>query len=111
VLVVAFASAAFPIIFVIIVNHTLSISSTLSFFLSFFLSLSLSLRLPLSFRFVKVAATKRFGAKVMLAGKSFEEAFLAAKQVSQQEGRTFVHAFNDKAVRVVVTLIIQTQIL
>ena len=54
--------------------------------------------MPETAPFVKVAATKRFGAKVMQAGRSFEEAYVAAKAVAEKEGRTFIHAFNDAAV-------------
>ena len=46
----------------------------------------------------KVSATRGYGAEVMLAGTSYDEAFARAKQLEQQQGLTFVHAFNDPQV-------------
>lgn len=46
----------------------------------------------------KIAATKGYGAEVVLAGSSYDEAFAKAKELEAREGLTFVHAFNDWAV-------------
>ena len=46
----------------------------------------------------KVSATRGYGAEVVLAGSSYDEAFARAKQLETEEGLTFVHAFNDPAV-------------
>ena len=46
----------------------------------------------------KVSATRGYGAEVVLAGTSYDEAFARAKQLEQQQGLTFVHAFNDPQV-------------
>ena len=46
----------------------------------------------------KVSATRGYGAEVVLAGTSYDEAFAKAKQLEQQQGLTFVHAFNDPQV-------------
>ena len=54
--------------------------------------------MPQTTPFVKVAATKRFGADVLLFGQSFDEATQKAAEISKTKGMTFVHAFNDKAV-------------
>ena len=46
----------------------------------------------------KVAATKGYGAEVVLAGTSYDEAFAKAKELQERDGLTFVHAFDDPAV-------------
>lgn len=46
----------------------------------------------------KVCATRGYGAEVVLAGTSYDEAFSVAKELEEREGLTFVHAFNDPAV-------------
>ncbi len=46
----------------------------------------------------KVAATRGYGAEVVLAGTSYDEAFARAKELAEQQGLTFVHAFNDPQV-------------
>lgn len=43
----------------------------------------------------KVSATRGYGADVVLAGASYDEAFARAKELEAQEGLTFVHAFDD----------------
>ena len=44
---------------------------------------------------VKVTRTRGFGAKVVLYGATFEEAFEKAKEIEAAEHRIFVHAFED----------------
>ena len=46
----------------------------------------------------KVVATRGYGAEVVLAGAVYDEAFQKAREIQQQSGRIFVHAFNDAAV-------------
>ena len=46
----------------------------------------------------KVSATKGYGAEVVLAGTSYDEAFAKAKEMEAKDGLTFVHAFNDPSV-------------
>ncbi|HEY1015516.1 MAG TPA: threonine ammonia-lyase [Herpetosiphonaceae bacterium] len=43
----------------------------------------------------KVTATRRFGAEVVLHGASFDDAGAHARQLQEQTGATYVHAFND----------------
>ncbi|HLR15473.1 MAG TPA: threonine ammonia-lyase [Bacillota bacterium] len=43
----------------------------------------------------KVSATKAYGAKVVLAGESFQEAFEASKKYQLQSGAVYVHPFDD----------------
>ena len=47
---------------------------------------------------VKVMRVKEFGGKVVQAGESFAEAYEAALTIAKEEGRTFIHAFNDNQV-------------
>ncbi len=46
----------------------------------------------------KVAATKGYGAKVILEGNSYDESWIKAKQIAQETGATSVHAFDDPQV-------------
>jgi len=48
--------------------------------------------------FVKVLATKQFGAKVVLHGVGFAGAYEKALEIAAKEGRVFIHAFNDPLV-------------
>ena len=43
----------------------------------------------------KQAATRRYGAEVILRGGSYDEAFAAAGELVRSEGGTLVHAFDD----------------
>lgn len=44
---------------------------------------------------VKVAATQGYGAKVVLKGKDYDEAFREAKKIQKKTGAIFVHAYED----------------
>jgi threonine dehydratase len=46
----------------------------------------------------KVAATRRYGAEVVLHGATFDDAGARARQIQQERGLTYVHAFNDERV-------------
>ena len=46
----------------------------------------------------KVIATRGYGAEVVLAGTTYDEAYARARELEAAEGLTFVHAFNDPAV-------------
>lgn len=54
--------------------------------------------MPLATPLVKVTATRRYGAEVVLCGGSYDEAYEEAKRRQSQFGFTFVHAFDDEAV-------------
>lgn len=47
---------------------------------------------------VKVLATRRFGAQVVLHGASVDDAFVEARRLAQQHGYVFIHAFDDDAI-------------
>lgn len=46
----------------------------------------------------KVRATASYGAKVVLHGKNYDEAYQYACQLQLEERRTFIHAFDDQAI-------------
>lgn len=46
----------------------------------------------------KITATKGYGAKVILSGECYDEAFQQAQVIQQKTGATFVHAFDDRQV-------------
>ena len=54
--------------------------------------------MPTTTPLVKVNNTKDYGAKVILHGEVFDEAADKAAQLSQEEGLTYVHPFNDLGV-------------
>ena len=47
---------------------------------------------------IKVEATKRYGAEVILTGEVYDEAYEYAKKLQEKEEYTFVHPFNDEDV-------------
>jgi len=47
---------------------------------------------------IKVARTQQFGAKVVLSGQSYEEAYQTACDIRDAEELFFVHAYDDEAV-------------
>jgi len=46
----------------------------------------------------KIAATKNYGAKVVLHGSVYDDAFAKAKEIQEETGATFLHPFDDKYV-------------
>src|SRR2546430_1256406 len=46
----------------------------------------------------KVAATKAYGAKVVLCGTVFEDAYQEARRLESEKGYVFIHAFDDDEV-------------
>jgi threonine dehydratase len=54
--------------------------------------------MPLATPQIKVAATRGFGAEVILHGASYDEAFDEASRRRIEEGRTLIHAFDDAEV-------------
>jgi threonine dehydratase len=43
----------------------------------------------------KVAATRSYGAKVILRGQNYDEAWTATQEIAKNEDRTIIHAFDD----------------
>ncbi len=54
--------------------------------------------MPTSTPTIKVTQTEDWGAKVVLFGRSFDEASTHAHQLEDEQGLTFVHPFSDPAV-------------
>ncbi len=54
--------------------------------------------MPLATPLVKVASTRAFGAEVILHGASYDEACDEAQRRRVEEGRTFIHPFDDPEV-------------
>ena len=54
--------------------------------------------MPTTTPLVKVNNTKDYGAKVILHGETFDDAAQLAAQLSEQEGLTYIHPFNDPAI-------------
>ena len=46
----------------------------------------------------KVEATERYGGRAVLHGADYDEAQAEAREIEREEGRTYVHAFDDDAV-------------
>lgn len=44
---------------------------------------------------IKVQNTRSFGARVVLSGGNFDEAYVEARRIQEREGLTFVHPFDD----------------
>ncbi|OUR64689.1 PLP-dependent threonine dehydratase [Methylophaga sp. 42_25_T18] len=47
---------------------------------------------------IKVEAVKSFGAEIILHGNSYDEAYSHALAIAQQQGRTFIHPYDDPEV-------------
>ena len=43
----------------------------------------------------KVAATRSYGAKVILKGQNYDEAWIATQEIAKDEDKTVIHAFDD----------------
>jgi threonine dehydratase len=54
--------------------------------------------MPLATPQIKVDATRGFGAEVVLYGAGYDESCQEALRICQDEGRTFIHPFDDAAV-------------
>ena len=54
--------------------------------------------MPESTPLTKVTATKKYGAQVVLYGRTYDEAYDEAVMRQQQEGLNFIHAFDDDKV-------------
>ena len=62
------------------------------------LDVPVTIVMPTSTPTIKVTQTEDWGAKVVLFGRSFDEASTHAHQLEDEQGLTFVHPFSDPAV-------------
>lgn len=51
--------------------------------------------MPKNTPFIKVESTKNYGASVVLHGNFYDEAYEKAMEITEKEGATFIHPFND----------------
>lgn len=54
--------------------------------------------MPVSTPLIKVTSTRGYGAEVVLAGESYQEAYNHALEIQKTEGREYIHAFDDDEV-------------
>jgi threonine dehydratase len=62
------------------------------------LGLPATIVMPEGTPILKVANTRSHGARVVLAGSSYDEAYSEARRLEHAEGLTFIHPFDDPAV-------------
>ncbi len=51
--------------------------------------------MPSNTPLIKVEATKKYGANVILSGECYDDAFREAKSLEEKYGYTFIHPFDD----------------
>ncbi|HET6800544.1 MAG TPA: threonine ammonia-lyase [Nitrososphaeraceae archaeon] len=61
-------------------------------------NISCTIIMPQNASPAKVAATKAYGATVVLRGLGYDECWIEAQEIAKKEGRTIIHAFDDSHV-------------
>ena len=51
--------------------------------------------MPNTTPYLKVQSTKNYGGKVVLNGSCYDDAYQEAKRIEAEEGKVFIHPFND----------------
>ncbi len=62
------------------------------------LGISATIVMPERTPLIKVTSTREYGARVILTGDNYDEAYAHAKTIEQAEKRVFIHPFNDPLV-------------
>lgn len=62
------------------------------------MGVSCTIVMPEGASLAKIAATQRYGARVVLAGNAYDDAYAHALELSREQGYTYVHAFDDPAI-------------
>jgi threonine dehydratase len=62
------------------------------------LGMKATIVMPETTPLIKVLATKKFGAQVVLCGTSYDDAYGKARELEAEKGYVFIHAFDDDAV-------------
>ena len=62
------------------------------------LGLAATIVMPETTPIMKVANTRGHGARVVLSGANYDEAYAEARRMEREEGLTFVHPFDDEAI-------------
>lgn len=64
-------------------------------FASSLVGVNSSIVMPETTPYLKVESTKNYGGNIILHGKCYDDAFLKAKAVEEEEGKVFIHPFDD----------------
>lgn len=59
------------------------------------MGVSSTIVMPKTTPYLKVQSTKNYGGNVILHGSCYDDAYLEAKKIESEEGRVFLHPFND----------------
>jgi len=59
------------------------------------MGISSTVVMPSTVPIAKAAATEGYGAKVVLCGQNYDEAYRRAMQIASEEGQVFIHPFDD----------------
>ncbi|HEU4341506.1 MAG TPA: threonine ammonia-lyase [Candidatus Binatia bacterium] len=59
------------------------------------LNIAATIVMPLHAPLIKVSHVRQYGAQALLYGADYDAAFTEARRLSQKEGLTFIHAFDD----------------
>src|SRR5437763_11659154 len=62
------------------------------------LGIETTIVMPETAPLAKVLATKRFGARVVLHGTGYDDAYAKARELQEEKNYVFIHAFDDDAV-------------
>ncbi|WP_372796296.1 threonine ammonia-lyase [Pontiella sp.] len=62
------------------------------------LGVSATIVMPRTTPLIKVEATRRYGAEVLLAGDFYDEAYAEARRLEKEKGYVFIHPFDDEDV-------------
>lgn len=65
---------------------------------AFRLGIPATIVMPKAAPIAKVQATEGYGAKVVLAGDCYDDAYACAKRICEEEGAAFLHPYNDPEV-------------
>ncbi len=59
-----------------------------------------SIVMPKTTPYLKIESTKNYGGNIILHGKCYDDAFVKAKKIEEEDGKVFIHPFNDKNVTI-----------
>ncbi|MRI83227.1 MAG: threonine ammonia-lyase [Nitratiruptor sp.] len=74
-------------------NHAQGVAFSANYF-----NVEATIVMPENTPLTKINGVKSYGARVVLAGKNYDEAYLHAIQLAKEQGKSFVHPFADDAV-------------
>jgi threonine dehydratase len=74
-------------------NHAQGVAFSANYF-----KIDATIVMPEATPLTKISGVKSFGAKVVLFGNNYDEAYAHAKELAQKSGYTFIHPFSDDEV-------------